>query len=144
MTIWKKQPHEIMVSANEHGGTMIDHLGIEVVEIGEDWLKARMPVDRRTVQPQGRLHGGASVALAETVGSIAANMVLSGDDQLAVGLDINANHVRPVKEGYVYGVATAEALGRSTQVWTIRISDEAEKLVCIARITMAVIPLAKG
>ena len=144
MSIWKKQPHEIMVSANEHGGTMIDHLGIEVVEIGEDWLKARMPVDRRTVQPQGRLHGGASVALAETVGSIAANMVLSGDDQLAVGLDINANHVRPVKEGYVYGVATAEALGRSTQVWTIRISDEAEKLVCIARITMAVIPLAKG
>ena len=144
MSIWKKQPHEIMVSANEHGGTMIDHLGIEVVEIGEDWLKARMPVDRRTVQPQGRLHGGASVALAETVGSIAANMVLSGDDQLAVGLDINANHVRPVKEGFVYGVATAEALGRSTQVWTIRISDEAEKLVCIARITMAVIPLAKG
>ena len=144
MTIWKKQPHEITFVDPHHGGTMIDHLGIEVVEIGDDWLKARMPVDRRTVQPQGRLHGGASVALAETVGSIAANMVLPGDDLLAVGLDINANHIRPVKEGFVYGTASPEAIGRTTQVWSIRITDEDAKLVCIARITMAVIPVTKG
>ena len=144
MTIWKKEVGQITVFDNDHGGTMIDHLGIEVVETGDDWIKARMPVDRRTVQPQGRLHGGASVALAETIGSIAANMVIAGDDQLAVGLDINANHIRPVKEGFVYGTATAEALGRTTQVWTIRITDEKDRLVCIARLTMAVIAMAQG
>jgi len=144
MTIWKKEVHQITVFDNEHGGTMIDHLGIEVVEIGDDWIKARMPVDRRTVQPQGRLHGGASVALAETVGSIAANMVIAGEDELAVGLDINANHIRPVKQGFVYGTARPEALGRTTQVWTIRITDEKERLVCIARLTMAVIAMGRG
>ena len=144
MTIWKKEVGQITVFDNAHGGTMIDHLGIEVVDVGDDWIKARMPVDRRTVQPQGRLHGGASVALAETVGSIAANMALVGNDQLAVGLDINANHIRPVKEGFVYGTATPEALGRTTQVWTIRITDENDRLVCVARLTMAVIAMAQG
>ena len=103
-----------------------------------------MPVDSRTVQPQRRLHGGASVALAETVGSIAANMVIPGDDQLAVGLDINANHIRPVKDGFVYGTATPEALGRTTQVWSIRIIDEEDQLVCISRPDYGVIPMGKG
>ena len=144
MTIWKKEVGQITVVDNAHGGTMIDHLGIEVVDIGDDWIKARMPVDRRTVQPQGRLHGGASVALAETVGSIAANMAIAGNDQLAVGLDINANHIRPVKEGFVYGTATPESLGRTTQVWTIRITDDEDRLVCIARLTMAVIAMTAG
>lgn len=143
MTIWKKPVHEITTQASGEG-TMIDHLGIEVVEVGDNWLKARMPVDRRTVQPQRRLHGGASVALAETVGSIAANMAIAGNDELAVGLDINANHIRPVKTGYVYGTATPEALGRTTQVWTIRITDDQDRLVCISRLTMAVIPMGKG
>jgi 1,4-dihydroxy-2-naphthoyl-CoA hydrolase len=115
-----------------------------VVEYGPDWLKARMPVDHRTVQPQGRLHGGASVVLAETVGSIAANMALDSAEQLAVGLDINANHIRPVKEGFVYGTARPESLGRTTQVWSIRITDEQDRLVCISRLTMAVIPMARG
>ena len=143
MTIWKKDATQV-VTAQATEGTMIDHLGIEVVEIGDNWIKARMPVDSRTVQPQRRLHGGASVALAETVGSIAANMVIAGDDQLAVGLDINANHIRPVKDGFVYGTATPEALGRTTQVWSIRITDEQDRLVCISRLTMAVIPMGKG
>jgi 1,4-dihydroxy-2-naphthoyl-CoA hydrolase len=144
MAIWKKDVREITSQHTGQVGTMIDHLGIEVVEIGDDWIKARMPVDRRTVQPQGRLHGGASVALAETVGSIAANMVIAGNDLLAVGLDINANHIRPVKDGYVFGTATPESVGRSAQVWSIRITDEANRLVCISRLTMAVIPMGKG
>lgn len=144
MALWKKDVHQVTRHEAAHAGTMIDHLGIEVVEVGDDWVKARMPVDGRTVQPQRRLHGGASVALAETVGSIAANMAIAGDEFLAVGLDINANHIRPVKEGYVYGTATPEALGRTTQVWSIRITDEADRLVCISRLTMAVIPMGKG
>ena len=123
---------------------MIEHVGIEVVEIGDDFLKARMPVDHRTVQPQGRLHGGASCVLAETVGSIAGNMVIDSSEYLAVGLDINANHIRPVKGGCVYGTARPEALGRSTQVWSIRITDEEDRLVCISRLTMAVIPMHRG
>ena len=144
MAIWHHNvpnPQEII---SRDDGTMIEHVGIEVVDMGDDWLKARMPVDHRTVQPQGRLHGGASCVLAETVGSIAANMVIDSSKFLAVGLDINANHIRPVKSGYVYGTATPEALGRTTQVWSIRITDEDDRLVCISRLTMAVIPLGRG
>jgi 1,4-dihydroxy-2-naphthoyl-CoA hydrolase len=144
MAIWHEQEPDLGQIMARDGGTMIEHLGIEVVEYGPDWLKARMPVDHRTVQPQGRLHGGASVVLAETVGSIAANMALDSAEQLAVGLDINANHIRPVKEGFVYGTARPESLGRTTQVWSIRITDEQDRLVCISRLTMAVIPMARG
>lgn len=144
MTIWHKPLDDIDLGNGEYGGTMIDHLGIEITEIGDDWIKAKMPVDRRTVTPHGRLHGGASVALAETVGSIAANMATPGSEHLAVGLDINANHVRPVKNGDVYATAKAESLGRTVQVWTIRVSDSEQRLVCIARLTMAIIPIAKS
>lgn len=111
---------------------------------GDDTLTARMPVNARTIQPHGRLHGGASVALAETVGSIAANLILNSAVSAGVGLEINANHLRPVKEGYVYGTAKAQALGRTTQVWTIRITDEADRLVCLSRFTVAVIPTARA
>jgi 1,4-dihydroxy-2-naphthoyl-CoA hydrolase len=144
MAIWREQEPDLAQIMARDGGTMIEHLGIEIVGHGDDWLRARMPVDHRTVQPQGRLHGGASVVLAETVGSIAANMVLDPSAHLAVGLDINANHIRPVKSGFVYGTARPEALGRSTQVWSIRITDEEDRLVCIARLTMAVIPMVRG
>jgi 1,4-dihydroxy-2-naphthoyl-CoA hydrolase len=144
MAIWNQENPDISALIARDDGTMIEHVGIEIVEIGEDFLKARMPVDHRTVQPQGRLHGGASCVLAETVGSIAANMVIDSSQFLAVGLEINANHIRPVKEGYVYGTARPDALGRTTQVWTIRITDEQDRLVCISRLTMAVISLAKG
>ncbi|MEQ8301280.1 MAG: hotdog fold thioesterase, partial [Hyphomonas sp.] len=92
----------------------------------------------------GRLHGGASVALAETVGSIAANLALDSNESVGVGLEINANHVRPVKDGFVYATAKAEALGRTTQVWTIRIKDESDRLVCICRFTVAVIPAQRA
>ena len=112
-----------------------------MTEIGPDFVKASMPVDERTVQVHGRLHGGASVALAESVGSLAANLTLDPSRQIAVGLEINANHVRPVKSGLVFGTARAESLGRTTQIWSIRITDEQDRLVCISRLTMAVIPV---
>ncbi|GAA4715134.1 hotdog fold thioesterase [Sphingomonas lutea] len=144
MAIWHLENPDPNAVTGSGAGTMIAHLGIEIVEVGDDFLKARMPVDHRTVQPQGRLHGGASCALAETVGSVAANMVLDSNQFLAVGLEINANHIRPVKGGYVYGTARPDAIGRTTQVWTIRITDDDDRLVCISRLTMAVIAMARG
>jgi 1,4-dihydroxy-2-naphthoyl-CoA hydrolase len=120
-------------------GNMVGFLGIEFTEVGTDYVCARMPVDERTRQPMGLLHGGASVALAETLGSIAAYCTIDADKQYCVGLDINANHIRGVSEGFVHGKASPLHLGRSTQVWEIRITDEAGKLVCISRLTMAVL-----
>ena len=112
---------------------------MEFTEIGANFLKARMPVDNRTRQPYGLLHGGASVALAETLGSVASAFVIDRDRYYCVGLEINANHLRPVKEGYVYGTATPLHLGKTTHVWDIRIHDEREKLVCVSRLTVAIL-----
>ena len=120
-------------------GCMLEHIGIEFTEIGEDFIKARMPVDNRTHQPYGLLHGGASVTLAETLGSVAAHFVVNNDLYYTVGQEINANHIRSVKSGYVYGTAKAIHLGKKSHVWGIEITDEQEKLVCISRITMAII-----
>jgi 1,4-dihydroxy-2-naphthoyl-CoA hydrolase len=120
-------------------GTMLSHLGIEFLEISEDSLKARMPVDERTIQPAGILHGGASATLAESLGSVAANLCVDPSKKVCVGLDINANHVRSVNSGWVIGIVTPIHVGKSTHVWQIRIEDEAGRLVCIARITMAVL-----
>ena len=114
-------------------------LGIRFVDHGEDWLAAEMPVDERTRQPFGRLHGGASVALAETVSSIAGTHTLDAAQRYVVGMEINANHLRPVSDGLVRAVAHAEALGRSTQVWTVRIIDARDRLVCLSRATLAVL-----
>ena len=119
--------------------TIAEHIGIEFTEVGEDYLKARMPVDDRTVQPARILHGGASVVLAETLGSVAAYLCIDPSKKTAVGLEINANHVRSARSGYVYGAARPVHLGGSTQVWEIRISDEQDQLICISRITMAVL-----
>lgn len=120
-------------------GTMIEYLGIEYTEIGEDYLCARMPVDHRTWQPYHILHGGASVVLAETVGSAGAALCIDMNTQYCVGLEINANHLRSVKKGYVYGKATPHHIGRKTHVWEIKITNEEDKLVCISRITMAIL-----
>jgi 1,4-dihydroxy-2-naphthoyl-CoA hydrolase len=117
--------------------TMVDHLGIEFLEIGDDYVKARMPVDRRTIEPFGLLHGGASVVLAETLGSVAANLCVDREKKRCVGLEINANHLRPVRNGFVYGVARPVHVGDITQVWEIRILNEEDKLVCISRLTLA-------
>ena len=122
--------------------TMTAHLGIEFTEVGENYLKAKMPVDHRTRQPYGLLHGGASVALAETLGSIASAFVIDREQYYCVGLEINANHVRGVKEGHVYGTATPLHLGGTTHVWDIKITDDQEKLVCVSRLTVAILKLS--
>lgn len=120
------------------------HVGIEFTDVGEDWISARMPVDRRTHQPFGRLHGGASMVLAETLGSMAGAMVVDPERFVTVGMEINANHLRPAYSGWVTATASPESLGRTTQVWTIRIVDEAGKRVCISRFTAAVISRDRG
>ena len=119
--------------------TMAERIGIEFTAIGPDYLTAKMPVDARTHQPFGLLHGGASVALAETLGSVAATCCVDTDRQVCVGLEVNANHVRSVRDGFVTGVAKPVHIGRKTQVWEIRIVNENEELVCISRITLAVL-----
>jgi 1,4-dihydroxy-2-naphthoyl-CoA hydrolase len=120
-------------------GTMVETLGIEFTQIEEDKLVATMPVDSRTVQPYGILHGGASVALAETLGSVAAHCSIDFTKQLSVGLEINANHIKSARSGLVTGTATPVHVGRSTHVWAINIVSEEGKLVCTSRITMAII-----
>ncbi len=119
--------------------TMVSHLGIEFTSIGEEHISAKMPVDHRTHQPLGLLHGGASVTLAETLGSVAATCCVDRNTQYCVGLDINANHVKSVKSGHVFGTTKPIHIGKRTHVWEIRIVNEANELVCISRITMAVI-----
>ena len=114
------------------------HIGIEFTELGPDFLRGRMPVDTHTRQPFGILHGGASVALAETLGSIAAGLVVDPDKYVVVGQEINANHVRAIRDGFVIGTARPLHLGRRSHVWEIRIADEKDRLVCISRITMFV------
>jgi 1,4-dihydroxy-2-naphthoyl-CoA hydrolase len=119
--------------------TLVAHLGIEITAIGEDFIEAKMPVDHRTHQPLGMLHGGASVALAETLGSIAATCCVDTKTQYCVGLEINANHIKSVREGFVYGITKPIHIGKKTHVWEIRITDDKKQLICISRITMAVI-----
>ena len=125
-------------------GTLIEHLGIVFTAAGEDWLQATMPVDARTKQPYGLLHGGASVVLAETLGSSAGNLCLDTRQQVAVGLEINANHLRAVHDGVVTGTARALHVGRTTQVWEIRIEDARGRPTCISRLTLAVVPGGSG
>ncbi|WP_373513938.1 hotdog fold thioesterase [Persicitalea sp.] len=120
--------------------TIDTQLGIEFIEIGEDFIVAKMPVDHRTHQPFGILHGGASVVLAESLGSVASMLSLADPEkQRAVGLEISANHIRAVRDGWVYGRVTALHVGRSTHVWDIKITNEAGKLVCVSRLTVAII-----
>lgn len=138
MAIWTRNPNlEQMVEASRN--TAAARLGIEYLEVGDDYIRGRMPVDERTVQPFGILHGGASVLLAETLGSMAANYCLKDGTQVAVGLDINANHIRSVTSGWVYGTARPIHIGSSTHVWEIRIETEDGKTTCISRLTMAVV-----
>ncbi len=124
--------------------TMVEHLDIRFTAAGPDSITATMPVDARTHTPFGHLHGGASVVLAETLGSVAANHCLDTTTHYAVGLEINANHVRAVTGGRVTGVVTPVHVGRSTQVWETRICDEQDRLVCVSRLTVAVMPRASS
>ena len=137
--IWK-QPfnEEILNSLSQN--CMVSHLGIEFTSFGPDFLTAKMPVDYRTKQPDGILHGGASVVLAETLGSVAATLCLEDFEHTSiVGLEINANHLRSVRDGFVVGKATPVKIGKRIQVWNIDINGEDEKLICTSRLTVAVI-----
>ncbi len=138
-SIWHDTPSPEIANAFTQGN-LVGHLGIEFVDAGPDHLTARMPVDGRTLQPMGVLHGGASVALAETLASFAATFTVDHEQASCVGMEINANHLRPVTSGWVTGVAVPLALGRRTQVWEVRITDEDDALVCVSRCTLAVIP----
>ncbi len=146
MTLWKRE--FTLESLNRHLGgqpprALGDHLGMRAESFGDDHLVFSMPVDHRTHQPMGLLHGGASVALAETVGSVAANLTLARDE-VALGQEINANHLRAVREGRVHATARPLHLGGRSQVWSIEIRDDAGRLVCVSRLTMAVLPRPPG
>ncbi|GMG87974.1 hotdog fold thioesterase [Biformimicrobium ophioploci] len=143
MNDWKHRPGLEVLQAS-CDTCMPGHLGIRITEQGDDSLAGSMPVDQRTHQPMGILHGGASVVLAETLGSIAANLMVDTERFYCVGQEINANHLRPVMSGEVTGVARAVHVGRRSQVWEIRISDAAGKLVCISRLTMAVVEIPQA
>jgi 1,4-dihydroxy-2-naphthoyl-CoA hydrolase len=120
---------------------MVSYLGIVFTAIGDDFIEATMPVDSRTKQPMGLLHGGANVVLAETLGSIAASLTVNKEKQAVVGLEINANHIKSVREGLVRGIAKPIHLGKTTQVWEIKIVNEANRLCCISRLTMSILDI---
>lgn len=138
MSIWFRQFDVAQLREFQHD-TMGAHLGIEITDIGPDYLEARMPVEGRTMQPDRILHGGASVALAETLGSVGGTMCVDRTRFQIVGQEINANHLRPATGGHVTGRATPIHLGRRSQVWNIEITDDRKRLVCVSRLTIAVI-----
>lgn len=138
MRIWKFDNISLESFAFQRKGTIMENLGIEYLEIGDDFIKARMPVDHRTHQPMGLLHGGAHVVLAESLGSMAANLCLDYTKEYALGLDINSNHLRAVRDGYVIGIAKPIHIGSKTHVWEIKIYDEKDNLLNISRLTMMV------
>ena len=144
MTIWNGDVNLTEVNLSTKDTTIMGFLGIEITERGDDYLKGTMPVDHRTHQPMGILHGGASVVLAETLGSSATSMCLDLSKEYCVGLDINANHIRAVRSGVVTGVAKPIHRGRSTHVWEINIVDEQQRMVCVSRITMAILQRNNG
>jgi 1,4-dihydroxy-2-naphthoyl-CoA hydrolase len=139
MPIWFNKSLSIEQVKPISKGTMAEYIGIELTEIGENYIKGRMPVDHRTQQPYGLLHGGASATFAETLGSIASAFVIDYSNFICVGLEINANHIRGVKQGFVYGTASALHIGSTTHVWDIKIYDEQEKLICVSRLTVAIL-----
>jgi 1,4-dihydroxy-2-naphthoyl-CoA hydrolase len=137
-------PNITVEQVNKLGeNTMVSHLGIVCTEIGSDFLSGKMPVDQRTKQPYGLLHGGASAVLAESLGSYASNFCIDNTKQFCVGLEINANHIRSAKHGFVYGTAKAIHIGKKTHIWEIRIVNEDKELVCISRLTVAVLDKEK-
>lgn len=137
MPIWKR-PISVELLTQSNANTAVTHLGIEFIEVGDDFIRARVPVDERTIQPYGLLHGGVSVVLAETLGSCGAAWS-APEGHRCVGLDINANHLKGVTGGWVTGTARPVHIGRSTQVWQIELANEAGELTCVSRITMAML-----
>ncbi len=140
MKIWFNKDLKVADLRPIGNNTMAEYLDIEWKEVGNDFISATMPVDHRTIQPYGLLHGGASCVLAETVGSVASAMVVDHSKFICVGLEINANHIRSAREGKVIGTAKPIHLGATTHVWDIRIVDEKERLICVSRLTVAILP----
>jgi len=138
MSIWKCND-TIDDLKNRSKNTLVENIGIEYLEIGDDFIKAKMPVDNRTRQPYGILHGGASLAFAETLGSVAARLSIDNSKKRCVGLEINANHVRSASDGFVYGIVKPLNLGNSIHVWEIKISNEEDKLICVSRMTLSIL-----
>ncbi len=137
--IWKSYGATVADLNQLSKGTMAEVLDITFTEIGDNYLKASMPVDNRTHQPYGLLHGGASAALAETIGSVASSLCINTEKQICVGIEINCNHIRGKKDGLVTATAEALHIGSTTHVWDIKIRDEREKLVCVSRLTVAIL-----
>ena len=137
MPVWK-QPISVELLTRNNANSAVTHLGIEFLEVGDDFIRARVPVDERTRQPYGLLHGGVSVVLAETLGSCGAAFAAPEGHRTA-GLDINANHLKGVTSGWVIGTTRPVHIGRSTQVWAIELTNEAGELTCVSRITMAML-----
>lgn len=142
MSIWYNKSLKLSDLGAIEPGTMAEFLGMEWTELGDDFIKIKMPVDQRTKQPYGLLHGGASCALSETIGSVASQLVLDPNKFICVGLEINANHVRSARSGFVTGIAKPLHLGGTTHVWDIKIYDDKEQLICISRLTLAILKKA--
>jgi 1,4-dihydroxy-2-naphthoyl-CoA hydrolase len=139
MSIWHNKELTLKDLNGWTKNNLAEHIGIYFTELGDDYLKATMPVDRRTHQPYGLLHGGASVVLAETLGSVCSALMINREKFICVGIEINANHIRGARSGFVTGTCTPVHTGGSTHVWDIRIQDDRNKLVCISRLTVAVL-----
>jgi 1,4-dihydroxy-2-naphthoyl-CoA hydrolase len=139
MSIWYKNNYTLDELNDMGNNTMAQVLNMKFIEIGEDYLKLQMPVNRNTHQPYGILHGGASAALAETVGSVASSMCINNEKQICVGMEINCNHVRAKRDGNVIATASPLHLGATSHIWDIRITDENNKLICVSRLTMAIL-----
>lgn len=139
MKIWRREFNLLNLNQQSQK-TLVEWLNIQFVEIGENFLKATMPVDHRTHQPFGILHGGASVVLAETLGSVASHCCLDNDQSQPVGLEINANHIKSIRSGLVTGTCHPIHIGKSTHLWDIKIENEKSELICISRLTVAILP----
>jgi 1,4-dihydroxy-2-naphthoyl-CoA hydrolase len=135
--IWKVKP-DVEVINNFNKDTLVAHLGIEIVEVGSDFIKSKMPVDHRTRQPMGLLHGGASVVLSESVGSMASWLVTADQTKNIVGIEVNANHLKSAKSGFVFGITKPIRIGRTLHVWNTEIYDEDDNLLCVSRLTVMV------
>lgn len=136
--VWKVKP-DIEVLNKFNKDTLVEWLGIEITEIGDDFIRAKMPVDHRTRQPMGLLHGGASVVLSESMGSVASWLVAGEDSKSVVGIEVNANHLKTAKEGYVYSITRPIKLGKTLHVWNTELLDENENIICTSRLTVMII-----
>ncbi|MDC3263995.1 hotdog fold thioesterase [Porticoccaceae bacterium] len=140
-SIWHNRPKLEMMNGEMNSGTIVEHLGIKITEVGDDFLRGTMPADARTFQPYGVVHGGANVVLAETLGSIAGAHVIDFKTTKCLGQEVSASHLRPVSSGLVTGTARPIHLGRRSHIWEIRLEDDRGKLTCLSKLTLAILPM---